>query len=204
MSELDQSLQGFEEHYERTVKEWIEAELHSVKPLAWRKLGEGKFIQPRFRSSVPVSDILSLPLHSLSRHTTSGPQLIQPFEGHRYFVLTMPTQQVRHHNVSVFMKPMPGLHPAGDQVVSETVAEFRDGGHVVPLGIGQQQVQTSPQLLRPVQVIFCSHEGVLSVIVAAETAITSCFCNQGSIQLHYERQPEASNPALLPEGEPQG
>lgn len=45
MSELDQSVQWFEVHYERTVKEWIEAEPYSVKPLAWRKLGEEKFIQ---------------------------------------------------------------------------------------------------------------------------------------------------------------
>jgi len=43
--ELDQSLQWFEEHYEGTVKDLIEAELYSVKPLAWRKLVEEEFIQ---------------------------------------------------------------------------------------------------------------------------------------------------------------
>jgi hypothetical protein len=43
--ELDQSLQWFEEHYERTVKEWTETELYSLKPLTWMKLIEEEFIR---------------------------------------------------------------------------------------------------------------------------------------------------------------
>jgi len=83
--------------------------------------------------------------------------------------------------VSVFVKPVPDLHPVGNQVVSETVAEFCDGGHIVPFGVGQQQVQASAQLLSPAQVILRLHGNVLSVNVDTETTVIRRFCNQGSV-----------------------
>jgi hypothetical protein len=93
----------------------------------------------------------------------------------------MPTQQMGHPNVRVSVKPVLGLHPAGDQMVSETVAKFCDGGHVMPVGIGQQQIQAVAQLQRPIQVILCFHKGVLSVNVDTETTVIQRFCNQGSV-----------------------